>query len=85
MIGVGKKRILKQSKARVIGIKISKTARQLKVDLMSVMLLPELENCMEEFVELILAQYDLGKFKTKRRIRIVERVGIGYCHSRRLD
>lgn len=68
IIGLGKEKNFHNSKSRIIGAKIAKLSKQIKARLLSLLLLPELENSLEELAEgLLLLQYDLGKFKTKKK------------------
>lgn len=68
IIGLGKEKNFNNSKSRMIGARIAKLGKQLKANLLSLLLLPRLENSLEELVEgLLLPQYDLGKFKTKKK------------------
>lgn len=68
IVGLGKEKSFNNAKSRVIGAKIAKQNKQIKSNLLSLLLIPRLEKFLEELVEgLLLPQYDLGKFKTKKK------------------
>ena len=68
LIGAGSEKKFNAAKARLIGAKSAKLCKQLKSASISFLLLAELTKFVEELAEgLLLAQYDLGKFKSKKK------------------
>lgn len=68
VMGLGREKDFKNNQSRIVGAKINKLAKQLKAGVATLMLVPKLQDALEELIEgLLLLQYDLGKFKTKRK------------------
>lgn len=78
IIGAGQFEKLSANKARILGAKIAKVAKQTKCEELSFQMLPQLEEFIEELTEgLLFIQYDVGVQKNKSKkpnaaIKIIE-------------
>lgn len=89
IIGAGSSAKFDSNKARVFGAKVAKFTKQFKSEELSLLMLPELEQFIEELTEgLLLVQYDTGKLKVKSKKSILSLKTIEFVtenNSKNLD